>query len=122
MTIEEYLKSEMDYGGKMRDGTRPDFDLEEFIYYEGYIDAMSAVLEHFPKLDHDVTLKEVKEFCAKRKEEADVDEDPCDYCPMAEKYSCSDGISFMQCGEIADILPCDWDIAKIEKRMKEAQQ
>ena len=91
-------------------------------FYEGQIWGLKIALDLLKKLEHDVTLKEVKEFCTKRKEEADVDEDPCDYCPMAEKYSCSDGISFMQCGQIADILPCDWDIDAIQKHMKEAQQ
>ena len=119
MTIEEYLKSAVTYAKNAMIGN---YDTEGLSFYEGYKEAMEDVLEQLPKVDHDVTLKEVKEFCTKRKEEADVDADPCDYCPMAEKYSCSDGISFMQCGEIADILPCDWDIAKIEKRMEEARK
>ena len=119
MTIEEYLMSEITYAKNAMVGN---YDREELNHYQSYIDAMMGVLYMLPKLEHDVTLKEVKEFCTKRKEEADVGEDPCDYCPMAEKYSCSDGISFMQCGQIADILPCDWDIVSIQKHIKEAQQ
>ena len=124
MTIEEYevrLQAEMAVSHKAVEDIGK-FDEGTAKYYKGQTDAFKIALDLLKKLEHDVTLKEVKEFCTKRKEEADVDEDPCDYCPMAEKYSCSDGISFMQCGEIADILPCDWDIAKIEKRMKEASK
>ena len=113
MTIEEYLNKRIE-------------DLEEgpcnSSVVQGKILAYREIISKLPEFDHDVTLKEVKEFCTERKEESDVDEDPCDYCPMAEKYSCSDGISFMQCGQIADILPCDWDIDAIQKHMKEAQQ
>ena len=124
MTLEEYevrLQAEMTVSHKAVDDIGR-FDEGTAKYYKGQADAFKIALDLLKKVDHDVTLKEVKDFCTKRKEESDVDEDPCDYCPMAEKYSCSDGISFMQCGEIADILPCDWDIARIEKRMKEAQQ
>ena len=108
MTIEEYLKSEMDYGGKMRDGTRPNFDLEEFIYYEGYIDAMSAVLEHLPKLEHDVTLKEVKEECVFHFQREGCSEK----CPMNKPT--------IDC--LAFTIPMRWNVDDIQRRMKEAQQ
>ena len=124
MTLEEYevrLQAEMTVSHKAVDDIGR-FDEGTAKYYKGQADAFKIALDLLKKVDHDVTLKEVQEFCAKRKQEADADEDPCDYCSMAEKYSCSDGISFMQCGQIADILPCDWDIVSIQKHMKEERK
>ena len=112
MTIEEYLKSEMDYGAKMRDGTRPDFDLEEFVYYEGYIDAMSAVLEHLPSFDHDVTLKEVVKECLKHESDGG-----CGGCVLLREPSSS---SPYYC-EVGG-MPAGWGIDRIERRMKEARK
>ena len=119
MTIEEYLKksaeeientlSEEDiYGGN--------------IYLEGKRDAYREILEKLPSFEHETTLREVKEFCQKQGEDCDDNEDPCDYCPMAEKYSDSDGITFMSCGKVADVVPHDWNIDEIRRRMKEGRR
>ena len=123
MTIEECevrLQAEMAVSHKAEEDIGR-FDEGTAKYYKGQADAFEIALDLLKKVDHDVTLKEVKEFCQKQGEDCDDDEDPCDYCPMAERYCDSDGITFMSCGEIADILPRDWAIASIQKRMKEVK-
>ena len=119
MTIEEYLKSEIEYSKEMMFEAD---DIEGKSYFEGKADALDELLRKLSSFEHDVTLREVKDFCAKQEEEADVDEGPCDYCSMATECSYYlDLEPFMACGEVADILPRDWDIDEIERRMKEAR-
>ncbi len=109
MTIEEYLSSESEYAKKMMIGN---YDTEELNFYEGYIEAMSAVLEQLPKLDHDVTLREVKEECQKH-----GDEGGCYGCVLLRRPSCA--VPYY-CG--VGGMPSGWDIDAIQKRMKEAHR
>ena len=112
MTIEEYLNKRIE-------------DLEEgpcnSSLVQGKILAYREILENLPEFEHEVTAREVKEFCQKQLDDCEDDEDPCEYCPMAMECSDSDDCRWMECGEIADILPRDWDIDAIEKRVKEAR-
>ena len=119
MTIEEWLDKRIK--DAREDCLNQDIETYEDGYAEGYKDALQLVRDKLPFLDHEVTLREMKEFCQKQGEDCDDNEDSCDYCPMAEKYSDSDGITFMSCGKVADVVPHDWNIDDIQKRMKEAR-
>ena len=123
MTIEEYevrLRAEMTVSHKAEEDIGR-FDEGTAKYYKGQRDAFKIALDLLKKLDHDVTLKEVKEFCKKQLDDCEDDEDPCEYCPMAMECSDSDDCRWMECGEIADFLPRDWNIDEIQKRMKEVK-
>ena len=119
MTIEEYLRKRIEEETKIFLTTdRPETGL---IYFKGVIDGLKEILSKLPSFEHDVTLREAKDFCQKQLDDCEDDEDPCEYCPMAMECSDSDDCRWMECGEIADILPRDWDIDAIEKRVKEAR-
>ena len=109
MTIEEYLNKRIE-------------DLEEgpcnSSLVQGKILAYREILSKLPKLEHDVTLKELHQYCDKHREEnghhgcpflvegnpdAEEREDRCPHCRFDNEY------------------PCDWDIAEIEKHMKEVE-
>ena len=85
------------------------------------MEAIDALLSNLPEFEHEVTLREVKEFCQKQLDDCEGDEDPCEYCPMAVECSDSDDCRWMECGEIADFLPRDWNVDEIERHMKEAR-
>ena len=118
MTIEEYLNSEVESTQKTVDTVGP-FDAKTEAYYRGRRDAYRELLEKFPEMEHDVTLREAKDFCQKQLDDCEDDEDPCEYCPMATECSDSDDCRWMECGEIADFLPRDWNVDEIQKRIKE---
>lgn len=103
MTIEEYLKSAVTYAKNAMIGN---YDTEGLSFYEGYKEAMEDVLEQLPKLDHDVTLKEVKEYCRKHKY--------CEGCNFALKHSTQWG-----CCELDSYPFVSLAIPEVERRMKE---
>lgn len=109
MTIEEYLKSEVEYAKSMMIGN---YDTEELTHYEGYKEAMEAVLKQLPKLEHDVTLREVVEECLKHENDKG-----CDDCVLLRDPS----FLSLYCCEVAG-MPAGWDIDRIHKRMKEAKK
>lgn len=114
MTIEEYLNKRIE-------------DLEEgqcnSSLVQGKILAFKEILSKLPEMEHEVTLREMKEFCLKQGEDCDDDEGPCEYCPMAtESINYLDSEPFMVCRDIADILPRDWNVDDIENVMKEAKK
>ena len=93
MTIEEYLNKRIE-------------DLEEgscnSSLVQGKILAYREILSKLSEMEHEVTLREVKDFCAKQKEEADVDENPCEHCPMSiEVQYLADSEPSIECGHIA---------------------
>jgi hypothetical protein len=104
MTIEEYLKSEISYAKNAMVGN---YDTEELNHYEGYKEAMEAVLEHLPKLDHEVTVWEVVEECLKHENDGG-----CENCVLLRDnpYRCELGG-----------MPAGWGFKRIEKKMKEAR-
>ena len=120
MTIEEYLRSEIEYSkGMMFEAD----DIEGKSYFEGKADALDELLRKLPEMEHDVTLREVSEFCSKQEEEADVDENPCEHCPMSiEVQYFADSEPSIECGQIADILPRDWNVDYIQKVIREARK
>ena len=117
MTIEEYLDKRI--GEEMEIFLGTDISKTDWGYFKGVIDTLKEILEHLPKLEHDVTLKELHQYCDKHREEnghygcpflvegnpdAEEREDRCPHCRFDNEY------------------PCDWDIVSIQRRMKEAQQ
>ena len=123
MTIEEYevrLQAEMAVSHKAVEDIGK-FDEGTAKYYKGQTDAFKIILDYLKKVDHEVTLREVKDFCQKKLDDCEGDEDPCEYCSMAMECSDSDDCRWMECGEIADFLPRDWNIAEIQRCMKEAR-
>ena len=119
MTIEEYLNSEAEYIERM---LSEEDDLEASSYLEGKRDAYRDMLEKLSEFEHDITMREVKEFCKKQLDDCEGDEDPCEYCSMAMECSDSDDCRWMECGEIADFLPRDWDVDCIQKVIREAKK
>lgn len=64
MTLKEYLNKRIEEETEIFLITdRPETGL---IYFKGVIDTLKEILEHLPKLDHDVTLKEFKEYCLRQ--------------------------------------------------------
>ena len=93
MTIEEYLKSEIEYSkGMMFEAD----DIEGKSYFEGKADALDDLLRELPSFEHEVTLKEFKEFCKTHKQ--------CSRCSVVDmcRFDC----------------PRIWDIEETERRMK----
>lgn len=109
MTIEEYLRSETEYAKSMMIGN---YDTEELNHYEGYKEAMEAVHEQLPKLDHEITLWEVVEECLKHENEGG-----CGDCILLREPS---PLSPYYC-EVGG-MPAGWGIDRIEKCMKEARK
>ena len=99
MTIEEYLNNRID-------------DLEEgpcnSSLVQGKVLAYREILSKLPELEHDVTLKEVKEECVFHFQREGCSEK----CPMNKPT--------IDC--LAFTIPMRWDVDAIQKRMKEAQQ
>ena len=99
MTIEEYLKSEIEYSkGMMFEAD----DIEGKSYFEGKADALDELLRKLPEMEHEVTLREALEMCQSRFEEG------CGKCSLNP-----DCCIYMN--------PTLWNIDEIEKRMKEAR-
>ena len=105
MTIEEYLKSEIEYSkGMMFEAD----DIEGKSYFEGKADALDELLRKLPEMEHEVTLREVKEECDKH--------GGCSVCPMAIIVNNTPKYCF-----VGDSFIGDWNIDEIERRMKEAR-
>ena len=105
MTIVEYLMSEITYAKNAMVGN---YDREELNHYQSYIDAMMGVLYMLPKLEHDVTLKEIKEMC-----QSYIDIGGCMKCPLNKNsyaYNC-----------IAVGMPSRLEPDAIQRCMKEAR-
>lgn len=99
MTIEKWLDKRIE--NAREDCLNQDIETYEDGYAEGYKDALQLVRDKLPFLDHEVTLREVKEECK-----------DCVFCPF-----CADddlNCMFKQ-------TPEHWDIDDIQKRMKEAR-
>ena len=109
MTLEEYLKSEISYAKNAMVGN---YDTEELTHYEGYKEAMEAVLEQLPKLDHEVTIEEVAEECLKHENDRGCEDCVLQRDPLfLSLYHCELGG-----------MPAGWGIERIEKCMKEAEK
>ena len=104
MTIEEYLKSEIEYSkGMMFEAD----DIEGKSYFEGEADALDDLLRELPLFEHEVTLREVHEMCL---------EHDCN-CVSKGKECClrDDGYCMVN-----DVSPNNIDVDDIERRMREA--
>lgn len=111
MTIEEYLKSEIEYSkGMMFEAD----DIEGKSYFEGMADALDELLRKLPEMEHEVTLREVVEECLKH----ETDEG-CDDCPLLRDPSFWSPY-YCEVGGMG--MPAGWGIDRIEKRMKEARK
>ena len=64
MTLEEYLDKRIEEETEIFLGT--DISKTDWGYFKGVIDTLKEILEHLPKLEHDVTLKEFKEYCLRQ--------------------------------------------------------
>ena len=108
MTIEEYLRSEIEYSkGMMFEAD----DIEGKSYFEGKADALDELLRKLPEFEHEVTVREVVEECLKHESD-----EGCGNCVLMREplhsspYYCEVGC-----------MPAGWGIDRIEKRMKEAR-
>ena len=99
MTIEEYLNKRIE-------------DLEEgpcnSSLVQGKILAYREILSKLPEMEHEVTLREVKEECVFHFQREGCSEK----CPMNKP--------FVDC--LAFTIPMRWNIDEIQKRMTEAPQ
>ena len=77
-------------------------------FYEGQIWGLKFALDLLKKVDHDVTLKEVKEECVFHFEREGCSKK----CPMNKPT--------IDC--LAFTIPMRWDVDAIQKHMKGAQQ
>ena len=100
MTIEEYLKSEIEYSKEMMFEAD---DIEGKSYFEGKADALDELLRKLPEMEHEVTVREVSELCG-----------DCSNCPYPFSPADPAGCYF-------DDVPGKWPIDAIERRMKEAR-
>ena len=109
MTIEEYLRSEIEYSkGMMFEAD----DIEGKSYFEGKADALDELLRKLPEMEHEVTVREVVEECLKHESDGG-----CGGCVLLREPSSS---SPYYC-EVGG-MPAGWGIDRIEKRMKEARK
>ena len=99
MTIEEYLNKRIE-------------DLEEgpcnSSVVQGKVLAYREILSKLPEMEHDVTLKEVKEECVFHFQREGCSKK----CPMNKPA--------IDC--LAFTIPMRWDVDAIQRCMKEAQQ
>ena len=80
MTIEEYLRSEIEYSkGMMFEAD----DMEGKSYFEGKADALDELLRKLPEMEHEVTLRELLYFCSTQK---------CLKCPFHRGNDCTLGL------------------------------
>ena len=95
MTIGEYLNSEVESTQKTVDTVGP-FDAKTEAYYRGRRDAYRELIEKLPEMEHEVTLREFKEFCKTHKQ--------CSRCSVVDmcRFDC----------------PRIWDIEETERRMR----
>lgn len=107
MTIEEWLDKRIE--NAREDCLNQDIETYEDGYAEGYKDALQLVRDKLPFLDHEVTLREVKEECQKHD-----DEDGCSGCVLLYKLIFS---GIRDCG--VSLMPSGWDIDEIQKKVKE---
>ena len=108
MTIEEYLK----ISAEEIENTIPKGDnCDGNIYLAGKVDAYREILEKLPEMEHEVTLREVKEECDKH-----GGEEGCYGCVLLREPKFP---SQNYCA--VDCSPNAWDIDDIERRMKEAR-
>ena len=102
MTIEEYLRSEIEYSkGMMFEAD----DIEGKSYFEGKADALDELLRELPLFEHEVTVRELLDFCNTRK---------CLECPFNRESDWED------CRFRHEIL-YSWNIDAIQRRIKEAR-
>lgn len=115
MTIEEYLKSEIEYSkGMMFEAD----DIEGKSYFEGMADALDELLRKLPEMEHEVTLKELHQYCDKHREKEGHHGCPflIEGNPNAEEFK----DRFPGCG-LTRRYPCGWNVDAIQKLMKEAR-
>ena len=106
MTIEEYLK----ISAEEIENTIPKGDnCDGNIYLAGKVDAYREILSKLPEMEHEVTLKEVKELC-----QAHFGKGKCGKCPMGKPVGSFNCIIYG--------VPAGWEPDEIEKRMKEANR
>ena len=99
MTIEEYLKSEIEYSkGMMFEAD----DIEGKSYFEGKADALDELLRKLPEMEHEVTVREVSEMCG-----------DCSNCPYPVSPADPAGCYFND-------VPGKWPVDEIQRRMREA--
>ena len=105
MTLEEYLRSEIEYSkGMMFEAD----DIEGKSYFEGKADALDELLRKLPSFDHEVTLREVHEMCL---------EHDCN-CVSKGKECCLYDDRYCM---VNDVSPNNMDVDDIQRRMKEAR-
>lgn len=105
MTIEEYCDNEIKKA-ETEEYANP-FDMMEVAYRQIVIKLLKAIKEEILKLDHDATMREVKEMC-----QSHFRKDGCKKCPMHT--------SVCYCSTFG--VPAYWEPDVIQKRMKEARK
>lgn len=113
MNIEEFLDNEID---KMEQQfsdikTTCSWSDEDRAYNEGQLDTLSWVKDHLSFIRHDLTVKEVQDFCKKHW----CYKPPiigCDTCPLNNE-ACNQS----HCATHWN--PSSWDISDLEKRIRE---
>lgn len=100
MTIKEFLRRQIEcwssvgpYGFAWADGERT-----------GKIEAFQKILEMLPSFEHEITVKEVKDFCEKRGEHEHT---PCEmYCSI-----------YNECPYYSNFPPCLINIEQLKSDM-----
>lgn len=106
MTIKEWLKMKIKAAQVfVGEFLLPDSDAYLRAFGQGYLEALKDVGKALPKLDHDVTLNEVKRMC----------KDSCEDCPLVLGPPVPMGCQF-------EVSPQYWNIKEIEKRIREAKK
>ncbi len=118
MTIDDYIASEQRHCERELEEARKIGNLELFVRKQGALMELETIRAMLPKLEHDLTVKELHDFC-----EAETAKDPdgrCDECPLRYRVTGCDDITYWDC-DIRECCPSDWNVSDIEKRLKEAR-
>lgn len=110
MTIEEYLETLIERMEASDDNR----------FAEAASNFLKAILAVLPSLDHELTLREMQEFCLSHKEEnGDIN---CNECPFFDAGN-PEGDEFswsLPCCTIEMSAPESWNIPTIKKTIREA--
>ena len=107
MTIKEYLENQL----KLAENSESLSAKGKDIYGEGFAEgrkfAVKEMTTAFPRLEHELTIRELKEFCKAHE---------CEDCPLARAVTNEQGNPNFYCSLLE---PKYWDVDEIEETIRE---
>ena len=112
MNIKDYLENQL----KLAENSESLSAKGKDIYGEGFAEgrkfAIEGMITAFPRLEHELTLRELKEFC---------ENTGCDYCPFASSVTNNHGeLKYISCTIVK--TPHHFKINDITQKVREARK